>query len=344
VRSVFVSHAAADAALVDKFVDTVLRNGCNLVPDNIFYTSGEDTGIPSGEDLIATVRREVGDATLVVGLISRTYQTRPVCVAELGAAWSRAGALMPLLLPGCDRGHLDGVLDGMTIRSIGDEAALNELHDRVVDATGRKVKAATWSRHKAVWLAALPDLADLVPIPDIASVAEIRSLRRDLDGAREALAEVEEDNAALRREVEAVSALKDAAEVAAARLPADQEERFRALAKAAKSQMRTFDSVVDDAIWATRFASGLVRPSRWDDPGRNDDIDRNLEAGFLYENPDEATVYASTNSRKVERALEAVEELQAFLLDTDERFASWFRDTYDFYPSLEKKAVWDQLF
>ena len=58
---VLVSHASADAELVDVFVDTLLRNGCNLDPEDIFYTSGEDTGIPSGEDLIATVRAEVGE-------------------------------------------------------------------------------------------------------------------------------------------------------------------------------------------------------------------------------------------------------------------------------------------
>lgn len=57
MHRVFVSHASADAELVDKFVDTLLRNGCNLGPDALFYSSGEDTGVPSGEDLIATVRK-----------------------------------------------------------------------------------------------------------------------------------------------------------------------------------------------------------------------------------------------------------------------------------------------
>jgi hypothetical protein len=82
----FVGHASVDAELVDAFVDTLVRNGCNLGPDDIFYTSGEDTGIPSGADLIASVSEEVSEATLVIALVTPTYQTRPVCVAELGAA------------------------------------------------------------------------------------------------------------------------------------------------------------------------------------------------------------------------------------------------------------------
>jgi hypothetical protein len=136
---IFVSHANADVELVDAFVDRLLRNGSNLIPDELFYTSGEDTGIRSGDDLIATVRREVGDATLVVALITPTYQTRPVCIAELGAAWSRAGNLIPLTVPGFTRADLDGVLAGMTIRAMDDSAALDELHDRVKLASGKDV-------------------------------------------------------------------------------------------------------------------------------------------------------------------------------------------------------------
>src|SRR4051794_22030429 len=96
---VFVSHASADSVLVDEFVDTVLRLGCGLGPETLFYTSGADTGVPSGSDLLAHVRSRVSDATLVVAILTPTYQTRSVCVAELGAAWARTGNLFPLLAP-----------------------------------------------------------------------------------------------------------------------------------------------------------------------------------------------------------------------------------------------------
>jgi hypothetical protein len=345
VKPIFVSHASADAELVDQFVDTVLRNGCNLSPDDIFYTSGEDTGIPSGEDLIATVRSEVGDATLVIALISPTYQTRPVCVAELGAAWGRSGSLMPLLFPGFGRDALEGVLDGMTIRALDESAALNELHDRVVAATGKAVKAATWSRHKAAFLKSLPVLLKTVPVPATVTAAEAAELQRDLDGAHEALDEVEQEKAKLERDLIAVSKLKDAVEVNKATLPEDEQERFEALVRAVENALGSFDYVVREAIWATRFSSGLsLSRSGWDGDLDPDDIERNVQAGYLSRD-DEGAIYANSESLKVERAWAELDALQSFFsYEASSQFETAFKQEHDFFPDLRRKHVWDQLF
>ena len=64
MSGVFVSHAFADKSLVDEFVDTVIRLGCALKSEDIFYSSGEDTGIPTGSDLLNHVRGKVGEAHL----------------------------------------------------------------------------------------------------------------------------------------------------------------------------------------------------------------------------------------------------------------------------------------
>ena len=55
---IFVSHASADRSLIDPFVDDVLRLGCRVPEDLIFYSSGEDTGIPSGLNLMSTSDQE----------------------------------------------------------------------------------------------------------------------------------------------------------------------------------------------------------------------------------------------------------------------------------------------
>ena len=73
---VFVSHASADDALTDEFVDTILRNGCGLHPNEIFYSSGADTGVPDGQDLLGYVRDQVGDTGLVITMLTPTFQTR----------------------------------------------------------------------------------------------------------------------------------------------------------------------------------------------------------------------------------------------------------------------------
>jgi hypothetical protein len=85
-------------------------------------------------------------------MISPTFQTRPFCIAELGAAWSRVDNLFPLLAPGLGRDALDGVMSGVAARSMDDSDALDELYDRIREATGFTSSAATWNQYKTKWL------------------------------------------------------------------------------------------------------------------------------------------------------------------------------------------------
>jgi hypothetical protein len=161
VAGIFISHAAADRELANEFVDKIVRLGCNVPHESIFYTSGPDTGVPGGEDLNSYVRKQAGDAKLVIALITPTFQSRPFCIAELGSAWSRVGNLFPLAAPQLERTDLDGVLAGMTVREMTDESALDELHGRISEVVGRTTKAATWGGYKRKWLKATDDLLPL---------------------------------------------------------------------------------------------------------------------------------------------------------------------------------------
>jgi hypothetical protein len=58
---IFISHAAADKQSVDTFVDNIVRLGCGVPAESIFYSSGPDTGVPSGSDLNTYVREKVSD-------------------------------------------------------------------------------------------------------------------------------------------------------------------------------------------------------------------------------------------------------------------------------------------
>lgn len=148
----FVSHAARDRSVVSAFVNTVLRLGCGLTPDEIFYSSGADTGVPSGGNLNAYIRSQVSESDLVLAIITPRFQASVYCVAELGAAWSRAGSLFPLLGTRTASAGLGGIMQGVLVRNMGDAVALDELHDRVFDVFGRAPSARTWGAHRDEWL------------------------------------------------------------------------------------------------------------------------------------------------------------------------------------------------
>lgn len=162
---VFVSHAAADKGLADAFVDNIIRLGSNAPQNAIFYSSGADTGVPSGEDLNSYLRNRVGDASLVVALITPAFQESRYCIAELGAAWAKVGNLFPLFAPSLERADLDGVLAGMVMHEFTDGPALDELHDRLSDAIGTTCSARTWTNYKQRWLQAATKLPLSTPAP-----------------------------------------------------------------------------------------------------------------------------------------------------------------------------------
>jgi hypothetical protein len=150
--NLFVSHSARDRAAVSTFVDTVIKLGCGLSDNTIFYSSGAATGVPIGVDLNTYVQGQVSKADLVLAVITPAFRESHYCIAELGAAWSRAGNLFPIAAPGTRFVDLDGVLHGMLIKELTDAAALDELRDRIEEIFGQSTNARTWGQYRDQWL------------------------------------------------------------------------------------------------------------------------------------------------------------------------------------------------
>jgi TIR domain len=166
VSKIFISHAADDLPLVEPLVDVIVQLGCGVPAEQIFYSSGSATGVPSGADLNSTLRQKVGQASLVVSVLTPAFQKRPYCIAEMGAAWARVGNLFPVRHPALGHDDLEGVLDGMIVRTLDDEAALDELHERICVATGTSTTTRIWNSCKKKWLSELPTYLAALPQPE----------------------------------------------------------------------------------------------------------------------------------------------------------------------------------
>jgi hypothetical protein len=152
---IFISHAHADKDLVDDFVDVVLDLGLGVEPDDIFYSSRRDSGVPSGHDLNARIRQAAGDAQLVIAILTPHFLASPYCMAELGAAWARADRLFPIALPGMAAADMVGVLSQMEIHGLDKKSALNELNHRIYERLDTKANPERWERHRDAWLVRL---------------------------------------------------------------------------------------------------------------------------------------------------------------------------------------------
>ena len=339
---VFVSHAFADKPLVDEFVDTIVKLGCGLKPDDIFYSSGEDTGIPSGYDLLSHVRSKVGKAELVIAIVSPAFQTRPVCIAELGAAWSNVDNLFPLAVPGMERTDMEGVLQGMLVRYLDDSAALDELHDRVGDAMGRRPNATTWGKYKAKWLASAARLVKALPPVKVATLPELERLESDLEGARSALEESEEERSGLKGQLDEMSKTRSEDVVRRIRLPKNDVKRFEALRTEARRALARLPTPVQEAIWYDLDHRGMPWPDAYEDKYGLNLAQQAVDDGLLTESGDEQLA-PDTEFGSVAEASDAVHELQGFLDEPSEEFEEWFRGEYSMPLDLRKHAVWDEL-
>jgi hypothetical protein len=344
MKLVFVSHATVDSELVEQFVDIILKS-CGLTEDDIFVSSIPGMDLPAGCDLLAAVRAEVSDTTLVIAVITPTYPTRPVCLAELGAAWGVAGKLLPVLVPGMDRDHLDGVLTGMKVDYLNQEQALDHIAERVEAETGRRpASPASWTRAKQRWLRAVGDLVAALPTREMISKEEHDGLKARFAETDQALADAETEVAALKKTVERLKATKDAAEVAEILRPEDDIERFEALRKTAVAALRRVAPIVQEAIRCHLSGDGMRWPDPMEDPGPASAAEEAVSEGFLIDSGD--GLVPNDAHGPVRRAIQAVgtlaDELSGQAFEPD--FYEWFENKYDGPPKLGQGVIWRSVF
>ncbi|MGX1768247.1 toll/interleukin-1 receptor domain-containing protein [Dietzia sp. NPDC055343] len=340
---VFVSHANADGEYVTKFVEGILIRGAGLRSDDVFYSSAADMGVKSGEHLMERVRTEAGDSALVIALVTPMYQTRPVCVAELGAAWAR-DVLFPVLAPGMDRSDLEGVLPGLMIKPADDETVLDELADQI-RKLGFEFEATSFGAGKATWQSDLrrgvaPALLELSPNAD-----DLRRLQQDLANTQVALDEAKADLEKERERNDRLSAAKTATEVREANLPSNENERFEALRGDVKEAFRPLTRVVADAVWHDIAEQEMHRPERFERPDEYEAINDEMKAGRLNVDDETGEVSPDTSFPAVERARDTALELMHYLdpRERSEAFFEWFRNEYQTPMDLTKKACWDAV-
>lgn len=132
---VFVSHAAKNKTVAQRFVRMILESGIGVHRDEIFFSS-QAGAIPHGKYYIPYIRDRIVDATLVICLITREFRSRPFCLAEMGAAWALVPDGFCPLLHNVAFDDMDGILQGMQAGKLSDKESLNVLRKDVTGILG----------------------------------------------------------------------------------------------------------------------------------------------------------------------------------------------------------------
>src|SRR4051812_32026846 len=94
---VFVSFASEDKGLADAVV-SLLRLGCNLGDEQVFYTARPGTLVP-GRSFTQAIRSALESSVMSIHLLTPAYYRSKFCLAELGAVWAAGGERIPFVVP-----------------------------------------------------------------------------------------------------------------------------------------------------------------------------------------------------------------------------------------------------
>ena len=123
---IFISHSSFDVEFAKLLID-LMRKSLNLRSTDIRCSSVDGYRLPGGVPTDQSLRAEVHDAELVIGLITPNSLKSIYVSFELGARWGADRPMIPLLASGATSEHLGGPLAGINALDCSNESQVNQL-------------------------------------------------------------------------------------------------------------------------------------------------------------------------------------------------------------------------
>lgn len=123
---IFISHSSRDKAVAEALIE-LLRNALNIPADRIRCTTVDGYRLPAGASTDEQLRREVREARVFIGLITKASIESAYVLFELGTRWGAQLHLAPLLTSSADTNFLRGPLGGLNALSCDVSAQVHQL-------------------------------------------------------------------------------------------------------------------------------------------------------------------------------------------------------------------------
>ncbi len=123
---VFISHSSKDVDVAEALID-LLRASLNIPSERIRCTSVPGYKLRGGASTDDTLRREVHDTGVLIGIITGASLNSAYVLFELGARWGAGRYMVPLLACGLDSGVLRGPLTGINALRSYEVADVHQL-------------------------------------------------------------------------------------------------------------------------------------------------------------------------------------------------------------------------
>ncbi|MFC4930921.1 toll/interleukin-1 receptor domain-containing protein [Massilia sp. GCM10023247] len=212
-KSIFISHATKDKELVSALVE-FLENGMGVPEAEIFCSSLDGYGIPTGENFLDFIKSQIQEPKVVILLLTPSYFKSNFCLCEMGAAWAKSHKKFPILVPPLTYADVKDVLASTQAAKIDDDIKYNELRDylqNVVELV--RTTNTKWDTKRRAFLKKLPALLEKLSVPKEVTASEYAELKQRFGEAEAALLEYDAENTKLKEYVKKLENVKDREEV-----------------------------------------------------------------------------------------------------------------------------------
>lgn len=341
-KPIFISHSVANKELANKLID-LFETGIGIPDRDIFCSSLEGLGVPSGINFVEFIRQQIREPKVVVLLLTKEYFSSHFCLCELGASWVMAHNIIPLLVEPLEYKDIKAVLTGIHVLKIGDKNDLNTMQEELTKVLGIKGKPfARWEVKRDKFLKELTDYISSIEPPKTIFIDEYNELQKKYEDSIEELKQSEEELEKKNALIEKLKVAKDSEETKEILQESlDEREIFHSLLKDAKAALKELPNIVREALYY-HFRDQAIDLPGFGDDYRVEQIREAIEEDYLYDSG--SGVKVVEEDPKIDTAIGEISDLESFIRRVEEEskdFYDYYMEEYGLRLNFYSRRFWD---
>ncbi len=342
MAKIFISHSVADKPLVDSFVD-LLQTGANYISSDIFCSSLEGMGIPTGMNFIEFIKNQLKSPEAVIVILSKNYLNSQFCQCELGASWMLSSYVLPLLVAPITFNDVKGVLTGTQAAHIHDSNELNIFIDSLNKKLGNEsFSFPRWEVKRDSYLEGYGTLYAQLPLPATVTQQEFQDLKKNYESAKSQIKQLMlelEDEKQLSTEI---SKLKDKDAVTDVVMHNMKEkDRYDLVLEKVKDILDENDSIVNYALFKFFNDDEIVITNYFEQRELADDAKKAADKDYLIAT--EHSYSLNFEDPSIIQSVDAVKKLKRVLESMSSKLSLILTEEYKFRPIITNQRYWESI-
>lgn len=338
-KSIFISHATADKELVSALVE-FLENGMGIPEAEIFCSSLDGYGIPTGENFVDFIKSQIQEPDLVILLLTPSYFKSNFCLYEMGAAWAKSHKRWPILVPPLNFSDVKDVIASTQAVKINDDIKYNELRDYlhgVVDSV--PTTNTKWDVKRKAFLRKLPALLKKLSVPKEVTTAEYMELKKRFDEAEATLLEYDAENTKLKEYARKLEHAKDREEVKKIKAESADKGRIEKIEALLEDISAMRQSLGGSEVLKFILCDYYQKPYKINHREYGEDFAEAVRYNFLTTDDGDR---ANWNNSKLKKLRKFLETLSRLVENDDEgELHEYFRIEYDGELEPDNQEFWE---